>query len=539
MHDDLEEVPSRSLEEYWAIVRRRRWWIFLPLFICWALVAAVSWFLPTTYRSEALILVEQQNVPEQYVVPNVTVSLQDRLQSMTQQILSRTRLQATIDHFGLYSKRRTPSALLDSGDAVEQMRKDIKIELVESPGHPGVLTSFKIDYSARSRELAQQVNSELTSLFIDENLKSQQQRSENTTAFLETQLASARSQLEEQEAKVRAFKARHLGDLPSQLESNVQILTGLQTQLDNNQRVLDGAKQQKLYLESLLQQYQAVHGSLGGGDTAATSPEVLDKELLDLRTRLADARSRYTEDFPDVVSLKHKIDETVKLKKKIEDDITANQNAFKAASATGTVSTDEGRYDASSPMMQLRSQLKANELEIKNYQRHAGVIESQIAIYRSRLNMTPETEQELADISRGYEEAKANYNSLLQKQNQSQLATSLERRQQGEQFRIIDPPSLPDKPSSPNHLLVSLVGLALGVGIGLGLATLLELTNVRVWHEKDLEGLVPGRVLVGIPHLCTPGEDRRRAVFRWLELGAAVGMIIAIMAGNLYAFYKG
>jgi succinoglycan biosynthesis transport protein ExoP len=525
MHDDLEEVLSRSLEEYWAIVRRRRWWIFLPLFICWALVWGVSWFLPTTYRSEALILVEQQKVPEQYVVPNVTVSLQDRLQSMTQQILSRTRLQATIDHFGLYSKRRTPSALLDSGDAVEQMRKDIKIELVESPGHPGVLTSFKIDYSARSREVAQQVNGELTSLFIDENLKSQQQQSENTTAFLGGQLASARSQLEEQEAKVRAFKARHLGDLPSQLETNVQILTGLQTQLDNNQRALDGAKQQRLYLESLLQQYQTVQGGVGS--------------LLDLRTRLADARSRYTEDYPDVVSLKRKISETEKLKKEIEVDIAANQKAVQAASATGTASTDEVRNDSSAPMMQIRSQLKANELEIKNYQRHAGDIESQIATYRARLNMAPEIEQELTDISRGYEEAKANYNSLLQKQNQSQLATSLEQHQQGEQFRIIDPPSLPDKPSSPNHLLVSVVGLALGVGIGFGLAALLEFTNVRVWHEKDLEGLVPGRVLVGIPHLSTQGEDRRRAVLRWLELGAAVGMIVVIMAGNFYAFYKG
>ncbi len=162
MHDDLEEVPSRSLEEYWDIVRRRRWWIFLPLFICWALVWAVSWLLPATYRSEALILVEQQMLPEHYVLLNVTVNPQDRLQSMTQQILSRTRPQATIDHFEVYSKRRTASALLDSGDAVEQMRKDIKIELVESPGHPGVLTSFKIDYSAQSRELAQQVNSELT-----------------------------------------------------------------------------------------------------------------------------------------------------------------------------------------------------------------------------------------------------------------------------------------------------------------------------------------------------------------------------------------
>ena len=176
------------------------------------------------------------------------------------------------------------------------------------------------------------MNSELTSLFIDENLKSQQQQSENTTAFLESQLTSARSQLEEQEAKVRAFKAKHLGDLPSQLETNIQILTGLQTQLDNNQRALDGAKQQKLYLESLLQQYQTVQGRLGSGDATATSPEILDKELLDLRTRLADARSRYTEDFPDVVSLKQKIDETEKLKKEIEDEIATNQRAVKAAS---------------------------------------------------------------------------------------------------------------------------------------------------------------------------------------------------------------
>src|SRR4029077_590155 len=125
-------------------------------------------------------------------------------------------------------------------------------------------------------------------------------------------------------------------------------------------------------------------------------------------------RSRYTEDFPDVVSLRQKIDETDKLKKKIEDAIAANQKAITAASATGTAPTDEVRYDSSTPVMQIRSQLKANELEIKNYQRHAGELESQIATYRARLNMTPATEQELVDISRGYEEAKANYNSLLQ-----------------------------------------------------------------------------------------------------------------------------
>jgi uncharacterized protein involved in exopolysaccharide biosynthesis len=315
----------------------------------------------------------------------------------------------------------------------------------------------------------------------------------------------------------------------------VQILTGLQTQLDNNQRALDGAKQQKLYLESLLQQYQALKVGGDSGDASATSPEVLDKELLDLRTRLADARSRYTDDFPDVVSLKQKIEETERLKKQIEGEIATNQTAANAASVA---SMDAVQYGSSAPIMQVRSQLKANELEIHNYQHRAVDIESQIVSYRTRLNLTPETEQELADISRGYEESKANYNSLLQKQNQSQLATSLEQRQQGEQFRIIDPPSLPDKPVSPNHFRVSLVGLALGAGIGFCLAALLEFTNVRVRHERDLEGLVPGRVLVSIPHLGTKGEDRFSRVLRWFELGAAVVMTVIIVIGNLCAFLR-
>jgi capsular polysaccharide biosynthesis protein len=153
--------------------------------------------------------------------------------------------------------------------------------------------------------------------------------------------------------------------------------------------------------------------------------------------------------------------------------------------------------------------------------------------------LTPQTEVELADISRGYEESKTNYNSLLQKQNQSQLATSLQKQEQGEQFRIIDPSDLPTKPSSPNRLAISLGGLALGVGAGLGLTVLRERIDVRVWHEKDLEALVAEQVLVSIPRLSTPREDRCHSMYGWLELGAAVGMIIAIAVGNLYILYKG
>jgi succinoglycan biosynthesis transport protein ExoP len=537
MLDEEDGQPSRSLDEYWAIVRRRRWYILIPVFACWAIAWSGSWLVPSTFQSDALVLVEQQKVPEQYVVPNVTVNLQDRLQAMTEQILSRTRLQSTINRFHLYETRKR-LALTQGGDPVEQMRTDIKIELVEAPGRPGQLTAFKIRYSAGSPQLAQQVNSELTSLFIDENLKSQQQLSESTTAFLQSQLGDARTKLEEQEAKVRAFKASHFGNLPSQVETNVQILTGLQAQLQNTQRALDGANQQKLYLESMQQQYQAIQASLGNGNPTATSPDALSDDLLDLRRKLQAARLRYTEDYPDVVQLKDKISKMEKLKQDIDSEITTKEQSAKTPSDVDPGAAVDVQRGSTSPMMQIQSELKANGLEIQNYQQREKNIESDITTYQARLNLTPETEQELADISRGYEESKSNYNSLLQKQNQSQLATSLEQRQQGEQFRILDPPSLPSRPSAPNHLLISIAGLMFGFAVGAALTAFVEMTNVRVRQEKDLEDAVPLKVLIGIPHLDAPGEDRFRVLFRRLELVAAVVMVIVILVGNLYAFYK-
>jgi polysaccharide biosynthesis transport protein len=541
MIDELDDqIASRDLADYWAIAVRRRWAILLPLFLCWGVVWVASWLLPSTYKSEALILVEQQKVPEQYVVPNVTLSLQDRLQSMTQQILSRTRLQATINRFQLYQDRRGLGSLMPAGGAVEQMRKDIKIDLVDSAARPGQLTSFKISYSASSPQLAQQVNIELTSLFIEENLKLQQQLSESTTAFLQSQLGEARTKLEEQEAKVRAFKAEHFGDLPSQAETNIQILSGLQNQLQATQRALDGARERRLYLESLQQQYQAAQAKTGTEDSSTPSPQALAKELVDLRRQLEDARSRLTEEHPDILALKDKIARTEKLKGDLDAEIATRPETSKSTNSLDTPAAAEVQKAPAPtpPMMQVQSQLKSINLEIENYQQHARELESQISTYRSRLNLTPQTEQKLADISRGYEESKANYNSLLQKQNQSQLATSLEQRQQGEQFRILDPPSLPDRPAAPNHLLLSLGGLIVGAILGIALAVLLELTNALVRQEEDLEGIVPTRVLVGIPHLDAPGEDRFHAIFRRLEIGAVAVMAVLILAGNLYALYK-
>ncbi len=309
-----------------------------------------------------------------------------------------------------------------------------------------------------------------------------------------------------------------MGDLPSQLESNVKILSGLQSQLETTERSLDAARQQKLYLESLQQQYQTAQGT-------------------DLRLQLADLRAKYTDDYPDIVALKDKIATSDQLKKQIEAEIASKTK--QPDSSAVPAPSEPGQRDSATPMMQIQSQLTANRLEIQNYEKRQKSLEGQVNAYQARLNLTPETEQQLADISRGYDESKTNYNSLLQKQNQSQLATSLEQRQQGEQLSIIDPPTLPDKPSAPNHLLVSLAGLALGIVLGLGLCAFIELTDVRVRQEEDLAGLVPARVLVGIPHLSVPGEDRLATHGRRIEISLAIAMCILIVAGNLYALYKG
>jgi succinoglycan biosynthesis transport protein ExoP len=547
MPDELDQILS-SLENYWAIAHRRRWWILIPVFLTWAAVWGMSWLLPSTYQSEALILLEQQNVPNQYVVPNVSASIQDRLQTISQQVLSRTRLQATIDRFHLYPQPHGLRILLDSGDPIDKMRKDIEIELVQAPGHPDEFTAFKMRYTARSPELAQQVNDELTSPFVKENVEAQQQLSEDTTSFLENQLAATRTKMEEQEAKVAAFKAKHLGELPSQLEMNVQqILGGIQAQLQNSHQALESARQHKVDLESQLRQYRSAQSSPGGGgkgtasgiaDSTMTSVKELDKELIDLRLRLQDLQERYTDDYPDVVALKDKIGKKEKQKKLAEDEVAANPSSRKTANAADPVALEEVQNGSSISLMQLENQLKANQREIQNYQKRESDLESQASAYLARLNMAPEAEQELAAISRGYEESKANYNSLLQKQMQSQLATSLEQRQEGEQFRILDPPNLPKKHIGPNRFKFSLEGLALGIVLGLGIVALLELTDIRIRQEKDLKALVPSLVLIRIPRLSTKSEENAHTMARWLDFGAVMIMITLIAIGNFYAFFN-
>jgi len=541
MSEEFRERPGQSWEEYWAVLARRRWLILLPLFLCWAAVWTISWLLPVEYQSEAVLGVDRQKVPEQYVAPETTFNLADWLQTATQQILTRPRLQQMIDEFQPSSGSSVAGLLLESADPVNRLRQDIQIEPIESPARPGSYNAFRILVTAESKEASREINEQVTSLFIAENTMGKRQRSEETSAFLNDELARAQEDVNAQEARITAFKRQHLGQLPSQLQSNAQILAGLQTELQSVQRALDSARQQKLYLDSLLQEYRSAQSDADAGSSNSPASQSLDKELMDLQLKLQSLRSKYTEDYPDIAMVKEAIAKTEELKKRLNSSAAGADSRDRAprTESLESGSATDAHQDTPPSIMQAQSQLKANALEIQNDLQRERELESQVGVYQTRLNLAPETEQALDTLSSGYDETKKNYDSLLQKQMQSRLATSLEQGQGGEQMEILDPPSLPQRPSSPSRLRMSLAGLVLGLAVGLALTIFREISDARVQNDAELEEIVAAPVLAAIPPLSTRRENAVRRARAWMEVIVAAAIVSLVVAGNICSFYKG
>src|SRR5271169_116331 len=460
---------SFDIQQWLALARRRHLQFLIPMFLGWLAVWGASWVLPPLYKSGTLILVEQSTMPKDYVVPNVDDNLQYRLQNMTEQILSRSRLLHIRDELSLYTgehSRLTPDAV------VAKMRKDIELELVR--GIDNSVSAFHIYYSARDPLIAQQVTGRLADLFINENLETRQKESEDTTKFLENQLQTARQSLEEQEDKIRAFKGQHSGELPTQVESNLQILGGLQTQLQAQEDGLNNSRQQHAYLESLLNQYRALQGSSTAPDRSYTTLEAVDQELDKLKTQLGEMSATFKDQYPEVRALKDKIARMEKLRDQLlADPKTKNASAQTDSNTVAPAAEATGAMDVSA-VRQLKSQLQANQIEIKNREQAIAALNSKINDYQARLNQEPVREQQLADLTRGYDQSKASYDDLLKKVQGSAMATSMELLHQGERFRVLDPPSLPLTPSFPNRLKFCVIGVIVGLALGLGVAGAFE-----------------------------------------------------------------
>jgi polysaccharide biosynthesis transport protein len=541
MVDDLEEQSRESIDiqHYLGVVRRRHFHFLIPLFLAWAVVWGASWVLPPRYLSSTLILVEQPTMPLEYVKPNVNDDLQERMQSITQQILSRTRLLHIIDQFNLYAGPRSKG----SPDAkVDRMRKDIGIDLVRDARQQ--ITAFNVSYTSRDPHLAQAVTSELTNLFINENVEESTNQAKDNTKFLEGQLETARKALSEQEEKVREFKAQHVGEMPGQLASNLQILSGLQSQLQNEEDSLNTARQQHVYLQSMVDQYRTMQGSSKTSDgTTTVGLPALDQELDKLKAQLADLSSHYTDRHPDVRNLKEQIAKTEKMR----DQLVASMKAKDAASHT-EAQTDGGDTASNSAsgdptpaslLAPIQGQLKSNQVEIANRERSIAALKVKMDEYQGRLNQEPIREQQLADLTRGYDQSKANYDDLLKKKNDSAMATSMVVQQRGERFQMIDPPSFPQKPDFPNRLKFCGIGLGIGLALGAAVVGAFEFMDDRMYDEKELKKLLPAEIIAEIPAIVNLADEQSATRKVWLGWATAAVVFVTILAGSAISFLRG
>lgn len=525
---------AQTLDKLMGIAVRRRWWFLIAACVVAIGAIAVSFALPNRYKSEATILVQQQQVPERYVVPNSTTDLDQALQAMTQDVLSRTRLLQIITDFGLYPEQRKR---FSSEQLVELMRTDIEIDpLVTGSDNAKGPNAFKISYVGRDPEITEQVTSRLTSLFINEDLKTQQQRDISTTNFLQSQLATAQTDLDKKEQRLRDFKMANLGELPEQQQGNLQILDGLQMQLQNMNADLARANEQHAYLESLLGQYRnlTVATGVSPGAPNASPIETARAQLARLQSERASLLGSYSPEYPDVKKIDSEIAENEALLSRLEKLKAAAESAGPSSAVAPSTATM-----TDTTVAQLNSQLKQNQLEIANDTAQVKQIQEQVGEYQHRLNLTPVREQQLTDLLRDYDLAKKNYDDLYSKKTQSALATDLQIDQQGEQFRLIDPPNLPSKPFSPNRLKIALGGVAGGIALGAALAFFFETKDVSLHSEKDLRARFDVPLAMGVPLLSSKRERRIRSLKAVMQWVAGAALVLAVLAAEYYVYRRG
>jgi succinoglycan biosynthesis transport protein ExoP len=508
---ESEVSINQTLNKLLGIITRRRWWIILPAVVMMFATLFVLSLMQNRYTSEATLLVVQQQIPQRYVLPTTTTDLRSALQATTQEVLSRARLLAIIDDFGLYAKERTrvsPESLLDL------MRRDIEIKPIENQLEGRDVNSFKISFIANNPQLAQEVTSKLTSAFIEQNSETREHQATTTTNFLREQMEATKSKLTDAEDQVRAFKLQHLGELPDQQAGNLAIMTGLQEQLQNTMASENRAEEQRQYLESLSQ----------------NRTQTMANDLARMKSERAKLLDRYTPEYPALIKLNEKIAQVEATLKSLQDPGTSWAQAHPTDASL--IPADE---DIS--LGQLRGQLESNRLEIANLSKDEKRLKDQIDQYQHRVNATPVREQQLAGILRNYDQLKQDYADLLSKESQSQMSAELEKRQEGQQFRLVDQPSLPTVPSSPKRMKISLGGVAAGLGVGLALAFLMEMKDSSFHSEDDLSQSFALPLVVGIPLLLTSYEVRsrtRKKAFQWV---AGSGLILAALCAQLYEFY--
>jgi polysaccharide chain length determinant protein (PEP-CTERM system associated) len=494
-----------------SILVRRRWFILLPFALGLAVAPLIAARVPELYRSETLIMVIPQRVPDSYVRSTVTATVEDRLPSISDQILSRTRLERIINDFGLYREERAKGAM---EDIVAKMRKDIgRVEI--QPGQQ----SFRVSYESEDPATAQKVTARLASLFIEENSRDRENLAESTNVFLESALEEAKQRLVEHETKLENFKRRYSGELPAQLSINLQAIANAQLQLQGLNESQNRTRERRLLLERQLADAKALPAMVpqvianpqesAAGLTAAQQLELVE-------TRLEAMRQKFTADHPDVRAVERT---AAALRAKAQEEALAPVKAKPVVLSPA----EQARQER---MRELQAQLEVIDHQLSVAQDDESKLRTLIADYQRKVEAAPSREAELVELTRDYDILKKSYDSLLTKREDSNLAADLERRQIGEQFRILDPASLPENPDNYAQRIASMfVGAIVGLVLGLCVTVFLEYRDASFKSEEDILRALNLPVLALVPTMTT-AQERRYLRRRRIAIDVVAGLLV-------------
>jgi protein tyrosine kinase modulator len=505
-------------EDILRILRRRYWLVLIPFAIISATTAVVARKLPDRFRSTALVLVVGQKVPEEYVKPTVTTRIEDRLAAIQATILSRTRLEQTIEQFNLYPEERKKGIM---EDVVQRMRlEDIHVELKSGD-------AFTVSYDGSSPYVVQKVCESITSSFIQESLQDRELLAQSTDQFLEGTLEENRHQLVEQENKLAAYKSEHKGELPSQLESNLQALSGVQQRLTATLEAIRHNNERRLNLESTIRELEAQ----APGEDVVTAPAVSVDPATGSVTggttqmQLAYAQNQVnillmtgkTELYPDVKKWRKIIQQ---LNDQLEKEAT--QRPVSATEAVKVSPIEQARRDN---LRAAKTALDGLDRQTKELEENQKDLVNLGKTYQAKIDAVPQRETEMTELNRDYATLSAQYAGMRAKKEESRIAARLETRQLGDQFKLLDAARVPERPISPNRPLLNTLGVFFGLGIGLGLVALLEYRDASFKTDEEVTHVLSLPVLAVVP-LMQAEPDRRSALRRKVLVSVALGTAV-------------
>ena len=514
-----------TIRDYLDILRARKWLIISLVLVGLGVAATLCYVLPKEYRSSTVIVVEDQRIPDRYVQGMVVGAVSDRLNLIQQQVTSRTMLESIIKEYHLYTKSTESMDSSAVEEAIARMRKSIRIETKGG----GQMQLFTLSFVHEVPETAQKVATALTSRFIEDQVRMREDFVHGATEFLDQQLESAKKSLEQKEERISAFKMRHMGELPGQLDANLRTLDRLQKDLAAVSETLQHATDRKLAIQKSLNSYEAVRGPLeqelreqvgvlrpspllGRASVGAVDPSVL--RLRELERQLEAMSSTFKDSYPDVVQTRQEI---ARLKaliaskgKEVETLEVGHGDAIGSSRGAKEVPEPKPipRQTVDPFIQELTAQRHDAEVGIDSMVERKKSLMVQVREYEARVERTPVLEQEMTGLLREYQNMEKNYQALHEKKLSAQVAEDMEKRRKGEQFHMLDVANLPQSPEKPEVLKIMLLGFLGGGGIGVGIAMMLSNINPVFRRQSDAEMLLGLPVLAGIPSFSSIYQER-------------------------------